>query len=317
VSRPRGYALVASAASLWGVNGAVSQIVLDHGIGGAQLTQARVTGTFAGFALLLAATRPASLRATPRQAAYLLLFGVLGLNGVQLFYFLAIHRLPLGIAVLIEYLAPVLVAVYVRVVLRRPVRARLWAAIGVVLAGLALMVNLTAGGGLSGAGILFAFLAAVSYATYVLMAERVVGTRSAESTLAWGFGAAALFWAVARPLWDFPYGRMTGSVGIGGQLGSAHAPLGLLVAWVIVMGSLIPFALLVRGLAMLSATQVTLVATWEPVAGALVAWAWLGERLTATQAAGGVLVLTGILVAETAAGRPPVGAPAGRARYDP
>ncbi len=317
MSRARGYALVASAASLWGLNGAVSQIVLNHGIDGARLTQARVTGTFAGLTLLLVATRPRSLRATPRQAAYLLLFGVLGLNGVQLFYFLAIHRLPLGIAVLIEYVAPVLVALYVRVVLRRPVRGRLWGAIGLVLAGLALMVNVTSGGGLSGAGILFAFLAALSYATYVLMAERVAGTRSAESTLAWGFGAAALFWAVARPVWSFPYGRMADSVGIGGQLGSLHAPLGLLVAWVIVMGSLIPFAMLVRGLAMLSATQVTLVATWEPVAGALVAWAWLGERLSAAQAAGGVVVLVGILVAETAAPGRPVAAPAGPGRYDP
>jgi drug/metabolite transporter (DMT)-like permease len=316
VSRARGYGLVAAAASLWGVNGAVSQIVLDHGIGGAALTQARVTGTFAGFTLLLLATRPASLRATRRQATQLLLFGVLGLNGVQLFYFLAIHRLPLGIAVLIEYLAPVLVALYVRVVLRRPVRARLWWAIALVLAGLALMVNLASGSGLSGAGVLFSFLAAVSYATYVLMAERMVGTRSAESTLAWGFGAATLFWAVVRPLWGFPYGRMADSVGIGGRLGTLHAPLGLLVGWVIVMGSVIPFALLVRGLQMLSATQVTLVATWEPVAGALVAWAWLGERLTTTQVAGGVLVLTGILVAETAAaGRP--AAPAGPRRYDP
>jgi drug/metabolite transporter (DMT)-like permease len=85
---------------------------------------------------------------------------------------------------------------------------------------------------------------------------------------------------------------------------------------VIVMGSLIPFAMLVRGLAMLSATQVTLVATWEPVAGALVAWAWLGERLSAAQAAGGVVVLVGILVAETAAPGRPVAAPAGPARYD-
>ncbi len=305
MSRTRGYALVASAATLWGLNGAVSQIVLAHGVDSATLTQARVTGTCAGFVLLLLATRPAALRATRRQAAYLLLFGVLGLNGVQLFYFLAIHRLPLGIAVLIEYLAPVLVALYVRVVLRRPVGSRLWAAIGLVLVGLALMVNVTAGGELSGAGIGFAFLAAVSYATYVLMAERVVGTRSAESTLAWGFGAATLFWAVVQPVWRFPYGKMANSVGVGGQLGSVHLPLGLLIGWVIVMGSLIPFAMLVRGLQMLSATQVTLVATWEPVAGAAVAWAWLGEHLSAAQVGGGVLVLAGILVAETAAGRHP------------
>jgi drug/metabolite transporter (DMT)-like permease len=303
VSRARGYALVASAATLWGLNGAVSKIVLRHGVDGGTLTQARVTGAFAGLTLILLATRPASLRASPRQAAYLILFGALGLNGVQLFYFLAIGRLPIGIAVLIEYLAPVLVALYVRFVMRRPVGSRLWPAIALVMVGLALMVDVLGGGGeLSGSGIGFALLAAASYATYILMAERVVGTRTAESTLAWGFGSAALFWSVVRPPWQFPYGHMADDVSLGGRLHALSLPLGMLVAWVVVMGTLIPFAMLVRGLAELPATRVTLLATWEPVAGAVIAWAWLEERLTTTQVAGAVLVLAGILVAETAAG---------------
>jgi drug/metabolite transporter (DMT)-like permease len=303
VSRARGYALVASAASLWALNGAVSKVVLDHGIDSGTLTQARVTGACVGLALPLLLTRPTALRATPRQAAYLVAFGVVGLNGVQVFYFLAIHRLPLGIAVLIEYLAPVLVALYVRFVLRRPVGSRLWAAIVAVLVGLALIVDAAGGGGgLSGAGIGFALLAAASYAVYILMAEHLVGARAAESTLAWGFGAAAVFWAVLRPPWDFPYGRMADSVSLGGRLADASVPLGLLIAWIIVLGSVIPFAMMVRGLASLPATRATLLATWEPVAGAVIAWAWLGERLTADQVAGGLLVLTGILVAETAGG---------------
>ncbi len=321
MSRARGYALVATAASLWAVNGAVSKVVLANGIDSGTLTQARVTGACAGLTLLLLATRPAALKATRREAAYLVAFGVLGLNGVQVFYFLAIDRLPLGIAVLIEYLAPVLVALYVRFVLRRPVRSRLWGAIALVLVGLALIVDAFGGGGnLSSEGIAFALLAAVSYAVYILMAERLVGVRAAESTLAWGFGAAAVFWAVLRPPWEFPYDRMADSVSLGGRLEAVSVPMGALIAWVIVMGSVIPFAMMVRGLAVLPATRATLLATWEPVAGAIVAWAWLGERLSGAQIAGGVLVLAGILVAETAggaatpAGPPPTGRETGGTR---
>jgi drug/metabolite transporter (DMT)-like permease len=90
--------------------------VLRAGVDGALLTQARVTGAFAGLAAVLLAARPGVLRANLRQVAYLVAFALLGLNGVQLFYFLPIERLPIGIAVLIEYVAPVLVALYAALV---------------------------------------------------------------------------------------------------------------------------------------------------------------------------------------------------------
>jgi drug/metabolite transporter (DMT)-like permease len=300
VSRIRGYLLVGTAASLWGLNGAVSKVVLANGLDSSRLTQARVTGAFVGLLGLLLARRPAALRATRSQAAYLIVFGLVGLNGVQLFYFQAIHRLPIGIAVLIEYLAPVLVALYVRFVLGRDVGSRLWASIALVLVGLALMVDVIGGGGsLSGVGVGFALLAALSYALYILMAERLAGSRPAEATLCWGFGTAALFWAFAAPLWTFPVSRLGTSVSLGGRLHAIHLPLGLLVGWVVVMGTLIPFAMLVGALVALPATRITLLSTWEPVAGAIIAWAWLTERLAGPQLIGAGLVLAGILVAET------------------
>ncbi|MGZ4430161.1 MAG: DMT family transporter [Gaiellales bacterium] len=302
MSRSRGYLLVGLATTLWGLNASVSKVVLAHGFDTPQLTQARVTGAFLGLAAILLATRPHTLRATRREAAYLAAFGLVGLNGVQLFYFLAIEKLPIGIALLVEYTAPVLVALYARFFLKQPVGRRLWAAIALVLLGLALMVQAFSGGGsLSGVGLTFAAMAALAYALYILMTERIMEQRPPVATICWGFGVAAVFWAVVRPWWEFPWGRLGDSVSLSGRLDQVTLPAGLLVASVVVLGTLIPFAMLVSALHALPASRVTLLATFEPVAGAIIAWAWLDERLTGVQLTGAVLVLAGIILAETVA----------------
>ena len=69
---------------------------------------------------------------------------------------------------------------------------------------------------------------------------------------------------------------------------------------VIVVGTVLPFGLLVAALRHISATRVGVTAMFEPVAGALVAYAWLGESLSAAQLIGGSIVLAGILLAQTA-----------------
>jgi drug/metabolite transporter (DMT)-like permease len=197
--------------------------VLRTGFDGALLTQARVTGAFAGLATVLLAARPGVLRANLRQVAYLVAFALLGLNGVRLFYFLPIERLPIRIAVLIEYVAPVLVALYAALVLRH---------------------RLGRGLGVRGE-------------------RRVLGGRRA---------------AVVVPVAP---ARRPGRRRRRARRGDAAQ--GVLVAWVVVLGTLIPFALLLSALHALPAARVTLLSTWEPLAAAIVAWAWLSERLSGTQ----------------------------------
>ena len=101
-----------------------------------------------------------------------------GLAFVQWFYFLAIHRLAIGVALLIEYLAPLLVALWARFAYHEQVRRRIWVALALALMGLGLIVNVFGGGtSLSSAGMMFALGGAFAYALYVLLAEHVVGGR--------------------------------------------------------------------------------------------------------------------------------------------
>jgi len=295
-----GYLMVTSAALLFAVNGTVSKVVLESGISSLELTQVRATCAFAGFALGLALVNRPSLRVRPRELVYLAIFGVAGVAMVQWLYFVSIHRLPIGIALLIEYLAPILIALWAWLVMKQPVRRRIWAALALAVAGLSLVVEFWSGITLDGLGIAAAFSAAVAYAVYVLMAEHAVGAREPASVLCYGFLFAAVFWALVQPVWRFPYGRLDDEVSLLGRLDALAAPVWLLMLFVVVVGTMITFLLVTAALRHVSATRVAIIAMLEPVAAGLVAFAWLGESFGALQLVGGGIVLAGIVLAQTA-----------------
>jgi drug/metabolite transporter (DMT)-like permease len=300
--RPRiGYLMAAAAAALWGVNGGVSKTILATGLSSERLAQVRSLGAAAGLIAILAVTAPHRLRLTRRELPYLVAFGMGGLAFVQFFYFLAIHRLAIGIALLVEYLAPLLVALWSRFVQHAPVRKRIWVALALALTGLGLIVDVFGGGkSLSTAGLAFALGGAFAYALYVLLAEHVVGDRDAVSLLAWGFTFASVFWAVVVPWWSFPAHSLTVETSLGGTLASHHAPVWLLAAWMIVLGTIAPFFLLVSALRHVSATTAGIVAMLEPVVGALVGWLWLKESLGGVQLVGAGVVLVAVGLAQSA-----------------
>jgi drug/metabolite transporter (DMT)-like permease len=299
--RPRvGYAMAASAATLWAINGVVSKVMLASGISSLRLSQVRTTGAFAGLVVILALTARSRLRARARELSYLMLFGIGGLAFVQWFYFLAIHRMEIGIALLIQYLAPLGIGLWARFAFHEPVRRRIWYALALALAGLALIVDVRHGSTLSTTGIVFALGAAITYALYILLAEHALGKRDAVSLLAWGFGFAALFWAVIAPWWSFPAHVVGEDVSLLGHLAGLHLPVWLLMCWMIGLGTIVPFFLLVSALRHLPATRVAIIAMLEPVVATGVAWAWLGESLATIQLAGAALVLAAIVLAQTA-----------------
>ena len=295
-----GYAMAAGAASLWAVNGTVSKVILASDVSSLRLSQVRMTGALLGFVLVLLLTAPDRLRVRRRELPFLAVWGIGGLAFVQWFYFLAIHRLAIGIALLIEYIAPLLVALWARYVFHERVRRRIWLALALALAGLALIVDVRHGGTISTTGIVFALCSAATYTFYLLLAEHGVGDRDAVSLLAWGFGFGALFWCFLAPWWTFPAGRVSADVSLLGRLSHEHLPVWALMAFLIMIGTIVPFFLLVSALRHLPATRVGIIAMLEPVGATIVAWAWLNESLSAVQLIGAAIVLLAIVLAQTA-----------------
>jgi drug/metabolite transporter (DMT)-like permease len=275
-------------------------VILASGVSSLRLTEVRCAGAFVGLVAVEAVRDPERLRVPRRRIPFLAVFGICGLAFVQWFYFLAIHRVAIGIALLVQYLAPLLVALWARFVYHEPVRRRIWLALALALGGLTLIVDLGNGGTVSGAGLSFALAAAVTYMLYLLLAERAVADQGAVSLLAWGFGFATLFFSLIAPWWSFPGHRIAAHVSLLGHLSSYHLPVWGLMAWMVMLGTIVPFFLLVSALRQLPATRVAIMAMLEPVVATVVAWIWLDEALGATQLVGAIVVLAAIVIAQTA-----------------
>jgi drug/metabolite transporter (DMT)-like permease len=295
-----GYAMVAIAATLFAVNGVVSKVIEATGFSSQRLTEVRCTGAFLGLALIVALTRPEAVRTNRRELVLLVALGIGGLAIVQWSYFYAIHRLAIGEALLVQFTAPLLVALWARFVYHEPVRRRIWIALGLSLSGLVLIVQIWQTGGLDGLGLAAAGIACISYVFYLLVAERGVAARDPISLSAWAFLFAGLFWAVLQPWWSFPGTAVSGDASLQGHLAGTHLPVGFLVAWMVVLGTIVPFVLVVGALQHVTATRVGIVAMLEPVIAILLAWLWLGESLEPVQIVGAALTLAGIGLAQTA-----------------
>ena len=295
-----GYAMALGAGTLFAINGTVSKVILESGLSSLRLTEVRSTGALIGLFLIILATHPEALRTNRRELLYLAAFGVFGVAFVQLFYFLAIHRLQIGVSLLIQYLGPLFVALFAFFVLKEHVRGRIWVALALALGGLTLVVDLWHGVSLDGLGVLFSLCSAVTFAGYMLLAERAVGRRDPLSLLCFGFFFATLFWAIAQPWWSFPFDVPGRTVSLLGHLSDLHLPIWVLMTWMIVLGTIVPFFLIVGSMRHITATRAGILAMVEPVVASLVAWAWLGETLNGTTLVGGAIVLCGIVLAQTA-----------------
>jgi drug/metabolite transporter (DMT)-like permease len=300
VSRPGlGYATTLAAAGLFAVNGTVSSLALQSGVPPAILTALRCSGAAVGLLVVLGIVAPGRLRITWRELPFLAAFGVVGVALTQFLYYVAIGRLPVGIALVFEMTAPVLIALYVWLVRGERVRSRLWVALLLSLSGLAFVAEVWQGGGsLDVIGVGASLAAAVCLASYYLMGERGTVTRDPVSLTCWSFVAAGLFWAAAAPWGQFDGGLLAEAVPV--SLGGLEVPLWLLVAWIVVLGAVVPFWLSIAALRHLPPTTAGLVATVEPVLASVVAWLWLEQVLSGWQVLGGVVVLVGIGLAQTA-----------------
>jgi drug/metabolite transporter (DMT)-like permease len=295
-----GYLMVAAAATLFAVNGTVSKVVLGSGLSPLELTQIRSTGAAAGLLVFLVAFAPGRLRVDRREFLFLLVFGVTGVAFVQWLYFVAIERLPVGIALLIQFTGPLIVALFARFVYHERIRRRIWVALALCSTGLGVVMEVWGGVAFNAVGITAALGAAFALAMYILMAERERRHRDPASLSFYGFLFAALFWAVVQPIWQFPWDVLDDTVSLQGNLSEHTAPVWALVAFVIVIGTMITFSLLTGALRHIPATRASIVATLEPVLATVVAWLWLEESFAAAQLIGGAVVLAGILLAQTA-----------------
>ncbi len=317
-----GYTLVLSGVALFSVNAGISAVVLDADVSPVALTAFRAVGTALILGLFLVLSgRVRSLAVSRREWPLLIAYGVGGVGLVQVAYFVAIDRLPIGLALLIEYMAPLLVALFARFVLRQRVSVLVWPALALTLVGLALATRVSQDDPLDPIGVVAALIAALAFASYFLLGERIVRTRDALSTTFWGFAVSAVLALVlAAPALVRVSGRVGETTALPSALGAGDVAVGVLLLAIVVVGTLAPFAAETAALRHLPTTVVTVIATGEVVGAALIAWWWFGESLSGVQVAGFALVVAGVVLAllsrRTSTQPGPIPAPAPAAIVD-
>lgn len=294
-----GYLYALLGALLFGANGSLTKLILASGLTPAQLTLFRNLGTavLAGVVLLL--TDRAAFRVRPRQLLALAVLGVVGVALLQVAYAAALHLLPVGITLLLEYLAVLFVAVIAFAVFRERVKRRLWIAIGCVLAGLAVVAQVW-DSRLDPLGVLFALGAAAALTLYFVVGERQATATSPMAVAFWTSSFAAAFWMLFSGWWELQPGVFLAPVGLGGAYGGFELPLWAPLVVTVVAGSFLAFVCSFNALRRLTATTAGIVGSSEVLFAFAVAWLWLGEGLAPAQLAGAVVVLAGIVLAQTA-----------------
>lgn len=294
-----GYLYALLAAVLFGANGSVTKITMEAGLSPAQITEFRLVGTAIIASLVLLVIDRQAFRLPRSQWPVMIVLGVFGVALLQATYAAAVQLLPVGIALLLEYTAVLMVALFAYFVLHEKVKTRIWVAIGLVLIGLAVVAQVWAST-LDPWGVALALAAAVCLALYFLVGERQVARISPLAVSFWTMSIAAVFWSFVSGWWLLSPAIFTTPVDIGGAGAVLEVPMAAPLAWNVVMGSFAPFLLSLAALRHLPATAAGIVASSEVIFAFAVAWLWLGEVLDPVQIIGAGIVLAGIIVAQTA-----------------
>ena len=297
----RGLALVVLGAVLFVQNAGVSRVALRAAVDPASLTSIRVTGTVLVLLVVAAVFRRDALRPPRGRLAVLIVaHGLFGVAALQWTYFVAIDRLPVGMALLLEYQAPLLVALWARFVQREQVRRRLWLGLALAWGGLAAATGIWRGLQVDAVGIAAGLGAAVCFAAYFLIGEHGVGLLDPLRVILWSFLCAAVALNVVHPVTSLPVGLLDDRVSLLGRLGEHTAPVWTVLVWIIVVGTVFPFGVELVALRHLRATTVTMVAMLEPIGVSALGWVWFAESLDAVALVGGVAVVAGIVLAQSA-----------------
>jgi drug/metabolite transporter (DMT)-like permease len=281
-------------------NGVISTIVLDH-ISPFRLAQVRSIGAF--FILLAIAffIDRESLKAPKQLIPKLAAYGIIGFAAVQAGYFLGIQRgVPLSLVLIIEFTAPIWIALWIKYVRKMFVPGSMWVAIALSLLGLVLLAQVWNGLSFDLIGLLGALFSAFALTAYFLIGKSFGTSRSALSLTVWGLGMATLAWSSSMPVWQFPFEVFTIDMDLQGVFAGNTLPGWVLILWIILMGTIVPYLFVISGLRLLSASTSSVIGMMEPVFAGIFAWIWLEQSWNGIQLIGAVVVLVGIYIADRA-----------------
>ena len=281
-------------------NGVIAKLVLQNGLDAFHMVEIRAAGAFLVIASVVAIRNYRNFLVKRSELPGMLAFGIVGIAAVQFFYFISIRLLDVSIGLLIEFTAPIWIALWMRFIQKKHVSPLMWWGLAVSFGGMVLLAQVWKGLTLSGWGVIAALLDAFALAGYFLIGEKLGKAKASDVMLAWGLGITTLLFSILKPWWSFPYSIFTKSMAVPGPLHGHHLPGWVLILWVVLMGTVVPYFCVLTGLKGLDASTASVIGMLEPILAGIFAWWWISERLSAVQLMGAAVVLVGIYLADRA-----------------
>jgi drug/metabolite transporter (DMT)-like permease len=292
----RGTVLIVLASVCFGSSGPLVKPTMDAGLSPQQVASFRIAVAAVLMLAFTAITRPRVLRLRRTDLPLLFGYGLIGVAAVQLLYFAAVSRIPIGVAMLLEFMAPVLVALWVRFVRRVVLPARMWVGTTLALVGLVMVAEVWHGLRLDALGLLFGIGAALCAAAYFLTGERAVAAIAPLGLVTWGMVIGAVVTALLAPPWSLPGDILASDA----DFGAWRVPVWALLVTCAVVSTAMAYVLSINSLRFLPSNVASVIALCEPLVALVMAWLFVGQALTAVQIVGAVVLLTGATVVQLA-----------------
>jgi drug/metabolite transporter (DMT)-like permease len=291
-----GLFLAVGSAFAFGSSGPFAKALMEAGWSPTAAVIARLAGGALVLAVFATIVRPGWFREACTHAKTVVAYGVIPVAGAQLCYYNAVAHLSVGVALLLEYTAPIIVVAWLWITTRRRPSNMTLGGVAVAIAGIMLVLNVFAGAHINAVGVGWGIAAAICAACYFVMSDEVSADGDGLKSITLAAGGLIVGSAAVTLL------------GVTGVLPLAFTANDTVVAgwttsWLVpvialgVVATAVAYTLGIMGIARLRPRFASLVGLSEVVFAVLAAWVLLGEAITQAQAIGGAVMLVGLALA--------------------
>jgi drug/metabolite transporter, DME family len=280
-----GYIYVMVAALLWGVSGSSSKFLFHQGVSPFQLVQLRITLAAVCLFIWLFFKNKSLLRIEKGDVVYFMVLGTCGMAAVQFTYLFAISKINVAAAILLQYMAPIFIALFTVVFAGEKLKKSTAAAIIIATVGCWLVVgayNLNVFA-MNSVGIISGIASAIAFAWYSVHGEYGMRKYHPWTVLFYAILFAALVWNVLHPPLEAFFHK--------------HS---LLEWWwifyIAIFGTVLPFGLYLEGINLIRATRSSITGMLEPITAGVLSYIFLNEVMEPLQLTGGVIVICAIIL---------------------
>lgn len=280
-------------AAMFGVSGPFAKSLIESGWSPGGAVFARVAGGALVMMVIAVATQWPRLRQVGAHTRTVLLYGVFAISGVQLCFFNAVQHLSVGVALLLEYLAPIIVIGWVWITkgARPSVQTLLGAAVALI--GAAVVIDVFGSAEISAVGVAWGLAAAACLAVYFVISERADGDLQPVVLAASGLTVSALVIGALGLVGILPLEFSASNAVVAEHSVGVWLPVAVLV----LVSTVIAYLTGIAAITLLGPTIGSLVALTEVLCAVVAAWILVGESVTALQAVGGAAIIAGLVLA--------------------